>query len=301
MRRRLPPLEQIEAFVQAARAPSFRIAAERCALSPAAFSRRIQQFSAFVGLKLFERQNGSQKLTEDGRRCLEELEPAYLELRRVAAGVISRDDTAGVRLSLSHSLAVGWLIPRLDSFRAAHPDIDLSYKTQRDASDLRAGGVDLALCFTDIDLTGFDFKPLLPVTLSPVAAPSLAEAFKADGSRLERQRLLSVVSHMPHDAWSWWKSETGFEGALEPAVTFDIMHAMYETASRGLGVAIGASPTIGPHLETGRLVRIGLPTADYPGGYRLAVSPSRKRRREVMRVWHWLEAEARATPSLAQH
>jgi DNA-binding transcriptional LysR family regulator len=87
MRRRLPPLEQIEAFIEAARARTFREAANRCALSPAAFSRRIQGFSDFIGLKLFERRPGGVRLTEAGRACLAELEPAYMELRRAAAQV----------------------------------------------------------------------------------------------------------------------------------------------------------------------------------------------------------------------
>jgi DNA-binding transcriptional LysR family regulator len=45
-------LHQIEAFLAAAEAPSLRAAAERRALGPAAFSRRIQEFSAYVGEQL---------------------------------------------------------------------------------------------------------------------------------------------------------------------------------------------------------------------------------------------------------
>lgn len=296
MRRRLPPFEQIEAFVQAARAPSFRVAAERCALSPAAFSRRIQQFSAFVGLKLFERHAGSQKLTDDGRRCLEELEPAYLELRRVAAGVAAAGAKRAVRLSLSHSLAVGWLIPRLDAFHAAHPGIELSHKTQRDASEIRRGDVDLAICFSDVDLESFVFEPLLPVTVAPVASPSVAREFEAQGARLDRFRLLGVAS--PPEMWRWWKASTGFSGELGQETPFDIVHAMYETASHGHGIALGASPTVAPHLDSGRLVRVRLPATRHHGCYRLAVPARHRRRREVAQVWQWLSAEARRTRDL---
>jgi DNA-binding transcriptional LysR family regulator len=102
MRRRLPPLEQIEAFIEAGRARTFREAADRCALSPAAFSRRIQGFSDFIGLKLFERQPGGVRLTEAGRSCLAELEPAYMELRRAAAHVAG--DPLAKRVRLSRSL-----------------------------------------------------------------------------------------------------------------------------------------------------------------------------------------------------
>src|SRR5215469_18054206 len=99
MRRRMPPLEQIEAFVEAARGPTFRAAAERCALSPAAFSRRIQAFASHLGVVLFERHGAQLRLTEAGRQCLAELEPAYRELRRAAAAVGSEDNGGRVTIS----------------------------------------------------------------------------------------------------------------------------------------------------------------------------------------------------------
>jgi DNA-binding transcriptional LysR family regulator len=299
MRRRLPPLEQIEAFVEAAHGPSFRVAAERCALSPAAFSRRIQAFSNFLGLTLFERHQNGVRLTDTGRRCFAELEPAYLELRRAASSVVGDDDDSmRVTLSLSHSLAVGWLIPRLESFRSAHPQIELTLRTQRDASELCRGDADLGLCFSDVDLNGLASRPLLEVAATPVAAPAVAALLAADQAPLKNQRLLSVTS--PPQIWNWWARSTGYEENLKASASFDILHAMYESASEGLGIAMGASPTVWPFLDSGRLVRIGLPAARLPGGaYHLAARRERKRKRSVSAVWRWLEREAAGTRQFA--
>ncbi len=297
MRRRLPPMEQIEAFIEAAEQPTFRAAAERCALSPAAFSRRVQAFSAYVGLTLFERAAGGVRLTDTGRRCLEELKPAFLELRRVAASVAA--DAPGdrrVTLSLSHSLAVGWLIPRLDRFRSAHPDLELSLRTRRDAADIRDGQADLGLCFEDIDVKGLCVQPLLEVDVFPAASPQVAARIEAQGARLRDQRLLSVS--YPPDLWPWWASSVGLVEALPASATFDLMHAVYETAAQGLGVALAATPTAQAHLASGRLVRLRLPSAPFPGTYRLAAKEDRRRRPAVQAVWRWLEAEGRA-PALA--
>lgn len=297
MRRRLPPLEQIEAFIEAAESPSFRVAADRCALSPAAFSRRIQAFSSFVGMPMFERRPGGLRLTEAGRRCLSQLKPAYVELRRAAASAVETPgDAQAVTLSLSHSLAVGWLIPRLDGFRATHPEIELSIKTRRGAEDVRSGEADLGICFADIDLNGLVSQPLLDVCVEPVAAPAVAAAFRARGGRIETQRLLAVA--YPGGLWSWWARETGLDVSLPPISTYDLLHAMYEVASEGYGVALAATPTVWPHLDSGRLVRLGLPSVATPGGYRLAASADRRRRRAVGAVWRWLESEAERTRSL---
>lgn len=294
MRRSLPRLEQIEAFIEAAKAPSFRVAADRTALSPAAFSRRIQAFSDHVGLRLFERTAGGARLTEAGAQCLAELEPAYLELRRAACAVGERAQRA-LAISLSHSLAVGWLIPRLDQFRVAHPEIDLTLKTDRGSSAIKRGEADIAICFSDIDLAGLAHAPLLEVDATPVASPELAE--RLDSAGLDDQRLLSLTA--PADLWQWWSTATGGAVTLGPITRFELIHAVYETASQGLGVAIGASPTVWPYLQSGRLRRLGLPVARFPGGYRIAAAPDRKRQRPVATLWRWLEDQAAATPRLA--
>jgi DNA-binding transcriptional LysR family regulator len=298
MRRRLPPFEQIEAFVEAAHAPSFRVAAERCALSPAAFSRRIQGFSSFLGVELFERRPGGVRLSAAGQDCLRELEPAYAELRRAAAAVAQRGrDEGKVRLSLSHSLAVGWLIPRLDDLRATHPNIELTLRTQRNAADVRRGEADLGICFTDIDTTGLTARPLVPVSAVPVATPDLAQEVAAKGGGLAGHRLLGVAA--PTDVWAWWSQVTGYSEPVEAATNFDLTHAMYEAASQGLGIAMGSSPTVAPFLDVGRLVRLPLPVARLPAAYNLIAAADRRRRPAVAAVWRWLEAQAEATPSLA--
>ena len=293
MRRRLPPLENIEAFIVAASQPSFRAAADALALSPAALTRRIQSFSDHMGVKLFARHGGGVRLTEAGQRCLEEIEPAYLELLR-ATTAIDRRRSQEVKLSLSHSLAVGWLIPRLARFRADHPDIALSFRTQRTASFLRRGDVDLAICYSDVDMSGLETEPLLQVSCAPVASPRVAQAYRAGGGQLEQHRLLAVDS--PPGVWRWWAEATGVALDCETFLEFDTLHASYESACQDMGIVLATNATVQPHLESGRLELLGLPIARRDdGGYLLAANAPRKRERPVATAWRWLKAEAART------
>ena len=89
MGRRLPPLPAIEAFLFAARSSSFRAAAQQLALSPSAFSRRLQTLETFIGVTLFER-SAPPTLTAAGRRYyqavagrLDEILVATEELRLI--------------------------------------------------------------------------------------------------------------------------------------------------------------------------------------------------------------------------
>src|ERR1700752_1596214 len=154
MTRRIPRLEVIEAFIEAAGAPSFRIAAERCALSPAAFSRRIQSFRAFVGREVFDRGPGGMQLTDAGRECLDALEPTYRAMTQAALELGVTPRSGRVTFSLSHSLAVSWLVPRLSPVRARWPDIEVAIQTTRSAEAIRAGEADLGVCASDVDMAG---------------------------------------------------------------------------------------------------------------------------------------------------
>jgi DNA-binding transcriptional LysR family regulator len=295
MSRRMPRLEVIEAFIEAARSPNFRTAAERCALSPAAFSRRIQAFAQFADCEVFEKTARGMRLTQAGQEFLAELEPIYLDMRRAALDLARRTDQQRIVLSIYHSLAVGWLIPRLGSFHLRHPGIDVVVLTERTAESIRSGDVDLGVCSVDIDLTGLTVQPLWDFHISPVAAPDIAASFREGRSSLADSRILGVF-HAPN-IWPWWCGRAGIDSAtLGPKLPFDVLNAMYEASAAGLGVAPGSYPTVGPFLRSGRLEHLGLPIVRHAGGDCLAATESRLRKPAVRQFWRWLAAEARSCP-----
>lgn len=294
MSARIPRLEVIEAFIEAAQAPTFRIAAERCALSPAAFSRRIQAFTTFVGANVFERHSGGMRLTQAGRDCHDALEPIYREMKRAALAIGAASFTHKITISLSHSLAVGWLIPRLKRYRARFPHVDVTIMTLRTAEAVRGGEADLGVCARDVDVSGLHVESLLHMDIAPVACPAIADAFRRGATRLEQQPLLGLKQHP--GLWEWWADEANIQhcGRLQESVTYDVIQAMYETAATGFGVAPGLSVTVSPYLQSGRLVSLGLPTVHYPHAYRLAAMASRLRTPHIAAFWAWLIDEAKA-------
>lgn len=299
MSKRLPRMEVIEAFIEAAGAPNFRIAAERCALSPAAFSRRIQAFTVFVGRDVFERHSGRTRLTEAGQECLAVLEPKYRSMKRAALEIGAAISSHRVTISLSHSLAVGWLIPRLDRFRARCADVDVEILTVRTAEAVRLGDADLGVCAMDVDVSGLHAEHLLDVRVTPVACPRIASEFRAGNGSLAKHPLLGMTRHP--GLWPWLAGEVGASQAisLRAKASFDILHAAYEAAAAGLGIAAGIDVVVGPHLESGRLVDLGMPWARYPGGYRLVATSSRMRSSAVRVFWSWLMEETASSRAVA--
>jgi DNA-binding transcriptional LysR family regulator len=240
------------------------------------------------------------RLTSVGREYLAALEPAYREMRRAALEVGANRGNRKVTISLSHSLAVGWLIPRLGRFRSRHPDIEVAIQTTRTAESIRNGDADFGLCATDIDVAGLHVELLIDLWVTPVACPRIATAIRQGLSSFEDYPLLGV-SQNP-DLWSWWCNEAGMRGKpLQESLCFDIAHALYESAAGGFGIAIGLLPLLGPHLQSGRLVDLGLPTLRYPGGYQLVGRSKRIRNTAIAALWNWLIEEGAAKDAPLQH
>jgi DNA-binding transcriptional LysR family regulator len=259
----------------------------------------MQAFTAFVGEDVFERHPGGMRLTDVGRDCLETLEPTYRAMLEAARALEAEPAAQTITVSLSHSLAVGWLIPRIERFYETHPRIKVTIVTTRTAEAIRAGTADLGLCASDVDVAGLHAEHLLDVRVTPVGSREVAAAFKAGTSRLADHRLLTYVQH--RDLWSWWAEKAGLDHGVPPAAgVFDMAQALYEAAAAGLGLAPGIDVIIGGHLESGRLVELGLPTIRYPGGYQIVARPSLARASKVEPFRAWLRAEAKRAPSRRQ-
>ena len=65
-----PPLRLLRAFCLAARHSSFKLAADRLALTPSAVSHQVKELEEQLGVVLFERRTRAVVLTPVGRQLL---------------------------------------------------------------------------------------------------------------------------------------------------------------------------------------------------------------------------------------
>ena len=296
MLRQAPPLEATEAFLVAARSASFRAAAQTLALSPSGFSRRIQALESFLGIALFDRSGPAIVLTAAGLRYRDQIEPAMDAIRRATSAL--RDSGRGrrLRLATSHSLAVGWLMPRLAGLQQRH-GIEIELVITRDAQVLRMGAADLAFWGgfdADADIVG---EMLIELAGVPVATKRLADGRPAPVTLgdLAEHRLLGVRA--PAGIWPRWLAAAGFFGEVPPvAMVFDTNDLMYEAAACGLGVALAVPLLVERFLQDGRLRPCLAEAVPVGMGYALYHSNAEVRARPVARVFvDWLRHEIRAS------
>jgi LysR family glycine cleavage system transcriptional activator len=294
----LPPLDQLEAFEAAARHLSFTQAADELSLTQSAVSRQIAALEDHYGLALFRRLHRALRLTDDGQTLQQVVGDVLAQLHAVG-GALKRDARAKtVVVTTTPGFAGLWLIPRLASFTATRPDVDVRISAGYALVNLNRDGVDLAVRYQSEDSVGPGAELLFADVVLPVCSPKLLR----DPSR--PLKTLEDLRHhvlMYHDSgpgadmqdWPIWLRAMKLEG-LKPAgvLHFSQFDQLINAAVAGQGIALGRSPLLKQMLRDKRLVAPFKKTVASPRSYYLVRSSGAARKPEVLDFAAWLRSEA---------
>ena len=172
MKRRIPALSSLRAFEAAARLRSFKQAADELAVTATAISHRIRTLEEEIGCRLFVRKTRAIELTMEGRALYSAVREGF---DTIAAGVdrLRQRARPAVRLSTTPAFAAKWLVPRLTTFQAQHPQIDLHVHASNQPVDLSQGTIDIAIRYGQGRYEGMHSTLLLQDRFAPVASPAL--------------------------------------------------------------------------------------------------------------------------------
>jgi DNA-binding transcriptional LysR family regulator len=134
-------------FLAVAEHASFRVAAGRLNVTPAAVSQAIRALETRLGLPLFQRTTRRVGLTEAGQSLLARLRPAAAEIHDAleALGDMRRRPAGLLRLSVPR-IAVSLIIePVLAEFRRAYPEVSVEIDVSDANIDLTASGFDAGI------------------------------------------------------------------------------------------------------------------------------------------------------------
>jgi len=254
MRRRVPPLKTLPAFEIAAERLSFTEAAAELHLTHGAVSRQIQALESHLGVPLFRRRNRRIELTEAGVAFLPGVTQALALLETSTAAIATSPREGALVVSCVATFMMRWLIPRLYSFNALHPKIDVRLSASHAPVDFVRDGIDVAIRVGAPPWPrNVVASPFLPDRLGPICAPALLDGRKTLRlSDLRRHRLLQAETR----AWAWskWANARGTTVDLGTSRSFEHMYFMLEAAASGLGIGIASYPLVEHDLKSGRLV-----------------------------------------------
>jgi len=296
MLRKAPPLSSVEAFLAAASAPSFRAAAESLALSPSAFSRRIQMLERFVNAPLFDRSGPAVTLTINGRTYRDAIEPALSAIRDATDQMRHSDELEPVRVSASPSFAIDWLMPRLAGLQEQE-GVSVDLVVTRGTPALHTGEADFAIVGGSGQPTDFPSERLVALDGVLAAAQKLTHGRTRPETmaELEGHELLAMKTHP--EIWRRWLDAAGHpEIEPRPAAKFDSIHLMHESASNGLGLILATPLASERYLREGRLSRCLTERRPIGLNYRLVYrTPEAARRPIATRFRRWLDTEVAAS------
>jgi DNA-binding transcriptional LysR family regulator len=299
----VPPLELLVAFEAAARHLSFTRAGDEIALTQSAVSRQIQALEDRLGVALFRRLHRALVLTDEGRAFQQATTEALTAIDRASRAIKGEGAKRPVIVSTTAGFAGLWLIPRLTSFVAAHPGIDVRISTGNALANLERDGVDVAVRYRSVDLLPSGAVPLFGETVFPVCSPRL---LRASGGALRvpadiaGQTLLKMEPDGGNQLmdWSLWLHAMQLTH-LKPAAVlhFSSYDQLIQAAVAGQGVALGRVPLIEQLLKAKKLVAPFADAVASPRGYCMLVAAGAARRPEVAAFTGWLAAEALAPGS----
>jgi LysR family transcriptional regulator of beta-lactamase len=228
------PLNSLRAFEAAARHLSFTKAAVELCVTPAALGHQVKALEERLGAPLFHRLPRGLALTDEGQSLLPVLRDAF---DRVAAALARFDDGRGremLSVGAVGTFALGWLLPRLASFEAAHPEVDLRLTTNNNRVDIAEEGLDFAIRFGDGAWHGTEAMKLFDAPLTVLCNDTTAARLDAPAD-LARETLLRSYRN---EEWPAWFEAAGAEPPPLVGPVFDSAALMVEAALAGRGVAL---------------------------------------------------------------
>jgi len=246
---RYPSIDGLRAFEAAARLGSFERAADELNVTAGAIGKRIATLEDLLGATLLTRGAKPLVLTATGKEYLVQVDAALKTLAAVPLHRRAAQQTQRLRLTAPPTFARQILVPQLEAFTSAHPDVELEVLLSIPYLHATGSESDLEVRHGGAELGG---TLLMNDVLLPMIAPSLLARLPAmqEPADLARAPLLRT----PIEPWAPWFAAAGLawpEPALGPKLV-DLGMTL-EAAVSGQGVAL-ARPSLARHwLESGAL------------------------------------------------
>lgn len=241
----LPSLNALRAFEAVGRTGSVTAAAAALCVTQGAVSRQLGALQAWFGRELARRRGRSLELTESGKELLEATSFAFSVLEEACARIGGRGGQP-LQVAAPGSFLARWLVPRLESLEAGHPELRVALRTGGSLADLAERRIDaLVACGRgpwpdDLDETG-----IAPERIGPVCAPALAPRWAG---------LARLSTESRPGAWKEWDRLAGNRGTRPAARRFDHLVPLLEAVRAGLGIAVVPELLVRREIASGEIV-----------------------------------------------
>lgn len=297
---RVPPLQVLRSFSEAARQGSFSRAAEVLNVTQSAISQQIRHLEREVGTPLFQRAGRQVALTDFGRVYLKLIDGPIAALEEGHLALQSITGRSSIVLRLSRAFGSQWLAPRLPDLARKHPDIFVTcmFYDPSDTPIMSSGDAIVVSGSRLAELTDFTIEPLFRTTLCPVAAPRFGPI---DINKLADYPILHTLRR--HDDWQTWCAAAQVPFVpLDHGWSFESSGMSYSAAQHGLGIVMAELEFVADDLAQGRLEQISPITVPSAHNYHIAYAPGRAARPAIRKFRDWMaeQVQLAAGPAITR-
>lgn len=304
---RLPPLNSLRAFEAAARLLSFRKAAAELHVTPAAISHQVKSLEQSLGVQLFRRVTRGLELTDVAQGSLARLRDGFDALGDAVELMRAQPQLRMITVGAAPSFAGKWLVPRIQRFVSAYPEIDLRVAAGinfiddgHDGARPDFAGADIAIRFGTGRYPDHRADKLFSVRAVPMCSPRLlngAHPLRTPDD-LRHHALLhddTIRSEAGGASWKVWLEAAGVQGVdATRGPHFNNASLGLDAAIDGMGVVLGYPVLAAADLAAGRLVapfELSVPLAY---AYYLVCAEESVGKPAIAAFRTWITAEAQA-------
>ena len=266
-------------FTVVGRRKGFGVAASELYVTQGAVSQRIRELERRLGAKLFVRVGRGVALTALGEDLFGVVNGSFHDIQAKIAAFSREQQQVGLVVSCTPSLAMEWLLPRLNSWHSTSSNTRVQIRAEYHRvtrETMLNENIDVAIRYDRESYGDLNVVDLFEEQLFPVCTSSYWQQNQrfSDVSDLERLTLL-------HDAEPWMGAEPDVEwrGWIEAqdapeiesgrAERYNLAQMAIRAALLHQGPAMGRSILVADYLTNGRLIRPFGPAVASGAKYRL--------------------------------
>jgi DNA-binding transcriptional LysR family regulator len=230
--------DDIRFFLETAHAGSFNSAARRLGVNQTTVGRRVRALERRLGARLFYNNKNRLELTADGYSAFDtalKMSDIAESFSRKLKGSDARL-SGEVRINMTEGLATYWLLPRLQPFQQAHPEIKINWFIN-DFNHELGRDVDLMIRWTRPTAPHVIVSKLGEVSYSLFAAASYVQRFGVPASveDLKNHRLLHFNSYEQNPGLHKWNE---LMKAIPPLILLDNTAATEAVFKSGAAITL---------------------------------------------------------------
>lgn len=296
-----PPLKALRTFEASARLLNFREASNELNVTASAVSHQIRLLEDYLGEALFLRHDRKVSLTASGEYYYREVCKGLRVIDRATETLLQQHTSTAIAISAAPIFVTRWLMPRLESFYSAFPDIEIHIQPTSRIVSPSSSEADLLIRYTNEPSNAKHLctTELFSVNLTPVCAASLHRHWSITGKLPPNTPLLEDTLTDGHQ-WHYWfeKYEDSEELQARQLIRYDSQTQLLEPTLAGHGVGLVTMELSEDSFKKGNLIPLYSDRTLNSGHKILAIyQPGSAKQAALERLVKWMVQECQQSLS----